>query len=181
MDCTLELRPERPADLPGIDELNVAAFGRPDEARIVAALRAAEGFDPRLSLVAAEGDRIVGHLLLTPVPVGERETATVVALAPMAVHPGRQKQGIGSGLVRAGLEAARARGYRGMVVLGHPEYYPRFGFVPASRFGIRAPFAAPDEAFLARELVPGGLAGVSGTVKFPPPLAGSAGSEARGA
>jgi putative acetyltransferase len=171
MDCTLEIRPEKPEDLPAIDEVNAAAFGRPDEAKIVAALRETAGFDPSLSLVAMAGGKAVGHLLLTPVPiVGEAEFGGVVALAPMAVLPARQKRGIGSGLVRAGLEAARARGHRAVVVLGHPAYYPRFGFVPASRFGIRAPFEAPDEAFLARELVPGGLAGVAGTVRYPPPL-----------
>jgi putative acetyltransferase len=171
MNCALDIRPERPADRPAIDQVNVSAFGRPDEARIVAALREAAGFDPELSLVAIIDGRPVGHLLLTPVIIeGPGEFGGSVALAPMAVLPGLQRRGIGSGLVRAGLEAARARGHRAVLVVGHPEYYPRFGFVPASRFGIRAPFEVPDEAFLARELVPGGLAGVIGTVRYPPPL-----------
>ena len=172
MDCSLEIRTERPADLPAIDQVNVAAFGRPDEARIVAALRDAAGFDPALSLVATVDGRPVGHLLLTPVTIaGEAEFDDVVALAPMAVLPALQRRGIGSGLVRAGLELARARGPPAGLVVGPPEYYPRFGFVPASRFGIRPPFEVPDEAFLAREVAPGGLAGVAGTVKYPPPLA----------
>ena len=171
MESTVEIRPEGPADLPAIDEVNRVAFGRPDEARIVAALREAKGFDPALSLVAGASGRVVGHLLLTAVAVeGEGPARPVLALAPMAVLPGWQKRGIGSGLIRAGLEAARARGHRAVVVLGHPAYYPKFGFVPASAHGIRAPFPVPDEAFLVREVIPGGLAGLAGTVRYPPAL-----------
>ena len=169
MEGTIEIRPEEAADLPAIDEVNRAAFGRPVEAQLVASLRGTSAFDPALSLVATAGGRVVGHLLLTRVTIeGEGPARPALSLAPMAVLPGLQKRGIGSGLIRAGLEAGRARGHRLVVVVGHPAYYPRFGFVPASRYGIRAPFAAPDEAFLVRELFLGGLEGTAGTVRYPP-------------
>lgn len=171
MEGTLEIRPEGPADLPAIDEVNRVAFGRLAEARLVAALRESRAFDPALSLVATAERRIVGHLLLTPVAIeGEGAAWPALALAPMAVLPGWQRRGIGSGLVRAALEAGRARDHRVVLVVGHPEYYPRFGFVPAGPLGIRAPFPVPDAAFLVRELVPGGLAGMAGTVRYPPPF-----------
>ena len=98
-----------------------------------------------------------------------RQIADVVlhALAPMAVHPDFQRRGVGSALVRAGLEAARRLGHKSVVVLGHAEYYPRFGFVPARPRGIEPPLQAPDEAFMLIELVPGALAGVRGTVRYP--------------
>jgi putative acetyltransferase len=89
----------------------------------------------------------------------------------MAVTPTRQRAGIGSALVRAGLDACRQSGARGVIVLGHADYYPRFGFVPASRFGLRSDYEVPDEVFMALELEPGGLAGAAGLAHYHPALA----------
>jgi putative acetyltransferase len=173
MEGTIVIRPEERADGPAIDEVHRVAFGGPAEAALVAALRATPEFDPALSLVATADGRVVGHLLLTPVLVeGDGAARPALALAPMAVLPGWQKRGIGSGLIRAGFEAGRRRGHGAVLVVGHPAYYPRFGFVPAGTLGIRAPFEVPDEAFLARELAPDGLRGVAGTVRYPPAFAG---------
>ena len=91
-----------------------------------------------------------------------------LGLAPMAVAPEYQQQGIGSALVRSGLEHCRAAGYKAVIVLGHPRYYPRFGFVPASHFNIRSQYDAPDEAFMALELEPGALGEIGGVVKYHP-------------
>ena len=86
----------------------------------------------------------------------------------MAVLPDHQKQGIGSAMVRSGLDACRQAGHRIVIVLGHADYYPRFGFTPAGDRGLRPPFPAPDEAFMALALVPAGLDKISGTVRYPP-------------
>jgi putative acetyltransferase len=94
-----------------------------------------------------------------------------MGLAPMAVLPARQRQGIGSALVRDGLGRCRELGYEAVVVLGHPGYYPRFGFVPASRFGIGCEYDVPAEVFMALELVPGALRGKPGTIRYHPAFA----------
>jgi putative acetyltransferase len=130
-----------------------------------------------LSLVAVEAPEVVGHILFSPVtiepvgePAGESSAGRVTALGlgPMAVLPTRQRQGIGSLLVRTGLEACRAAGHGCVVVLGHPEYYPRFGFAPASRYGVRWEHPAPDEAFMLLELRAGALGGRGGIVRYQP-------------
>ncbi|MGP9536483.1 GNAT family N-acetyltransferase [Brachybacterium sp. AOP43-C2-M15] len=146
-------RAEQPQDSPALRELLLAAFPTAEEADLVDALRA----DPAawidgLSTVALDGERIVSHALLTRASV---DGEPVLALAPCATLPGHQRRGAGSAAIRAGLAAARARGENVVVVLGHPGYYPRFGFTPASGAGITAPFEAPDDAFLALALDPG--------------------------
>ncbi|MCW8139428.1 MAG: N-acetyltransferase, partial [Planctomycetota bacterium] len=128
----ITVRPEAPGEVEAIRRVNDAAFGRPDEGRLVDALRGAAR--PFVSLVAREGDEVVGHALFTPVTVGA--TSSALALGPMAVVPGRQGVGVGSALVRAGLDACRALGHEVVFVLGHPGYYPRFGFVPAGPRGL---------------------------------------------
>ncbi len=169
------LRPEQPDDHAAIAEVHRSAFGQENEARLVAALRDAEGFDPQLSLVALRGDAVVGHILFSPIHI-ERDgndvpaIARALALAPMAVRPAYQRQGIGSALVRAGLKACGCAGYRMVVVLGHADYYPRFGFTPAGQRGVRAPFEVPDEAFMVLSLVDGGLDDVAGIVRYPAPF-----------
>lgn len=163
------IRQEQPADYPAIDEVNTSAFGQPNEARLVRRIREAEGFDPRLSLVALDDEQILGHIHFSPIRIEDQgKTHAALALAPMAVRPEVQRQGIGSRLVTAGLAACRDAGYDIVVVLGHAEYYPRFGFAPASRHGIKPPFPVPDEAFLIQALTPGALDGVRGTVHYPP-------------
>jgi putative acetyltransferase len=158
------IRPERESDHRAVRELNRLAFGGEDEARIIDALRGAA--DPLISCVAVRDEKVVGHILFTPVELTPVRKA--LGLGPMAVLPELQNQGIGSALVRAGLDAARVLGCEAVVVLGHPAYYPRFGFVPAVSRGLACEFPAPDEAFMVLELVAGSLAGCSGVVKYRP-------------
>ena len=148
----VQLRSERPEDFDAIDRVNRLAFGQSEEAEIVARLRTSSAFIPQLSIVAEEDGEIVGHILLTRVELDPPSDARVISLAPMAVVPERQRQGIGSGLVRAGLDAARELGEEVVVLVGHPEYYPRFGFKLASRFGMTNPFPGTEEAFFALAL-----------------------------
>ena len=171
-DHDLCIRPECPDDLAAIRAVHTAAFGRPAEARLVDALRDMSAFVPELSLVAVADDAIVGHVLFSRIEIhGSERTVAALALAPLAVLPGWQRRGIGRQLVRAGHERARALGHRLVVVLGHPEYYLRFGFVPASSYGIAAPFAVPNDAFMVAELQPGAAADAAGVVEYPPPFA----------
>ena len=163
----LTVRAEAPEDFEAIGEVNRQAFGGEDEARLVGALRA--GGYARLSLVAEEGGRVVGHILFSDLPiVTQRCTLQALSLAPLAVLPDRQRQGIGSRLVREGLRACADAGHRIVVVLGHPDYYPRFGFSSRLAERLKAPFSGP--AFMALELVPGALAGVAGQLRYPPPF-----------
>ncbi len=163
----ITIRPEAPEDVAVIRRVNEEAFGGIVEADIVEKLRSRQGF--ALSLVATDVDKVVGHILFSPVAVESESTSfEVMALAPMAVLLAYQRKGIGSQLVRAGLEGCRRLGYEIVVLLGHPDYYPRFGFVPAMPKGIDCEFEAPDEAWMILELREGVLAGRKGTVKFQP-------------
>jgi putative acetyltransferase len=128
-----------------------------------------DGGYARLSLVAQEGAKTVAHILFSDLPiVTQAGTLPALALAPLAVLPDRQRQGIGSRLVREGLRACAGAGHRVVVVLGHPDYYPRFGFSARLAERLQAPFAGPS--FMALELVPGALAGVAGRVRYSPPF-----------
>lgn len=165
---TTIIRPERADDYVAIAEVNRLAFGRDNEARLVAAIRQAESFDPALSLVAVHADRVVGHILFSLIHIeSDRGRIPAVALAPMAVLPDFQRQGIGTELVRQGLEVCRRAGHVIVIVVGHPDYYPRFGFVPAASHGIQAPFPVPDEAFMVLALAPRGLDEISGVIRYP--------------
>ncbi|MBF8186163.1 N-acetyltransferase [Nonomuraea sp. K274] len=160
-------RPETERDIPAIREVNLAAFPTPMEADLVDALRADPAWLPGLSLVAEDAaGEVVGYALLTRCHVGD---SPAVALAPCAVLPARQRQGAGSAAIRAGLAAARAMGENLILVLGHPEYYPRFGFARASAYGIRLSFEVPDEAMMAL-VFDESLPVPSGTVVYPPPF-----------
>ena len=165
----MHLRPEVPSDAAAVHEINVAAFGRDEEARLVALLR--EQARPVVSLVAEEDGTLVGHVMFSPVAL-HRFTRLMMGLAPMAVTPARQRRGIGSALVRAGLDRCTDLGAAAIVVLGHPDFYPRFGFVPAALFGLACEYDGPAEAFMATELVPGALQGAAGTVSYHPAFAG---------
>ena len=165
------VRPETANDHAAIREVNALAFGREVEARLVENLRRLPDFIPELSLVAAETGRVVGHILFSPMTIETKDGAVpALALAVLAVRPEFQNQGIGSALVREGLERCRSLGHRIVVVVGHPEYYPRFGFSPARARNLEAPFPVPDEAFLVLGLVPGALDNVAGVVRYPPPF-----------
>jgi len=164
----ITIRAEHPQDLPGVRYVNELAFGQLLEASLVEKLR--EQCAEALSLVADEGGRVVGHILFTPVVV-EHGTRRIVGmgLAPMAVVPERQRLGIGSQLVRRGLEIVAERGCPFVIVVGHPQYYPRFGFEPASKYNLRCQWeSVPDEAFMALILDPGSMAGVSGVATYRP-------------
>ena len=160
------VRPEHPDDRASVREVNERAFGRASEADLLEVLR--RSADPYVSLVAEEDDRVVGHIFFSPVDIESDRLGLVMGLAPMAVIPERQREGIGSSLVRAGLTAVGRLGAEAVVVLGHPEYYPRFGFTPAATFGLRSEYNVPDEVFMALEIRPGALEDVSGIVKYDP-------------
>lgn len=161
----ITVRFEQPGDETGIREVNEQAFGEPLEARLVDALRVTPAY---LSLVATIADRVVGHILFTPITIEPPVDRRIAGLAPMAVRPEHQRSGIGSQLIRAGLEECRRDGYSAVVVLGHPEYYPRFGFAPANTFCLTCEFPSPPEAFMAIELEAGALAGIAGVVRYRP-------------
>jgi putative acetyltransferase len=177
----LSIRPEAPADAGAIHALNVAAFGGDVEAALVDTLRDADGLTLSLvgrvapaqrSAVAIEAGTLVGHIAFSPVTVKREDGARFegIGLAPMAVAPSAQRSGVGSQLVRAGLERLARGGHRFCVVLGHPEYYPRFGFVRASTFGLSWTQEVPGGAFMARALTEGGLEGVTGVVRYRPEI-----------
>ncbi len=158
-------RRETAADRAGVHAVNATAFDRADEADLVDALRAdPKAWLPDLSYVAEAPDgTIAAYALITRCHVDAGEAA---ALAPVAVRPEHQRSGAGSAVVRAVLEAARARGERLVLVLGHPGYYPRFGFVPASEYGIRPGFDVPSEHLMALVL-DGSSAVAPGTIRYP--------------
>lgn len=167
------LRPERPIDSTAIANLNDRAFGGVFESRLVDVIRTGKNFIPELSIVAVNDDGIVGHILFSKIMIkGESGDVETLALAPMAVLPEYQKQGIGRKLITYGLEQARECGYDSVIVLGHKEYYPKFGFRPASHWNIRSPFQVEDEYFMALELRAGALDGTAGTVEYPPEFMG---------
>jgi putative acetyltransferase len=169
MKLAVDIRPETPTDSPSIRQVNEQAFGRSFEADIPDKVRQSSGFVPELSLVAEQNGQIVGHALFSKVTIeGPDRSWLVLALGPIAVKPEFQKQGIGGEMIRAGLERATAWGYGVVVLIGHPTYYPRFGFVPASQYGLRCAIPVPDEVFMAILLRPDGLDGIQGTVVFPP-------------
>ena len=164
----MTIRKETPNDHEQVRKILALAFGRENEGRLVERLRKSPRFVPELSLVAEIGDEIIGHILFFPIAVkSDGPQHSSLALAPVSVVPEYQGKGIGSQLITEGLKRAKELGYQSVIVPGHPEYYPKFGFKPASEWNIRAPFEVPDEAFLAIELEEDGLRGVSGTVEYP--------------
>lgn len=158
-----------PAHADAVSGIVTAAFDRPEEAHLVDALR--DGGKAVIELVALHDGVVVGHILFSPVTADDAPDARLLGLAPVSVSPHAQRQGLGGALIREGLSRAAALGYQGVVLLGHPEYYPRFGFVPASRFGIRCEYDCPDEAFMALPLAPGALDNIHGLVKYAPEFA----------
>ena len=165
------IREEQQDDQREVYLVNKLAFGRENEARLVDVLRNGRSFVPGLSIVAVKGKEVVGHILFTRVSIkinnGGGKEHLSLSLAPMAVRPGFQNQGIGSRLVRYGLEKASKMGFASVVVLGHREYYPRFGFIAAATFGLEPPFEVPRGVFMAVELRKDGLKGAGGIVQYP--------------
>jgi putative acetyltransferase len=165
------IRPEIPHDIQNIRHVNEQAFGRPDEADIVDSLRQRGALV--LSLVALLDEQVVGHIGFSPVTIkSEKSSFEAIALGPMAVLPSHQRTGIGSQLVRVGLEECRRLGQSIVIVLGHPEFYPRFGFKPSLPFGIRWEQDVPAEVFMVAELNEGALEGCGGVVVYQPEFGG---------
>jgi putative acetyltransferase len=164
------IEPERPADVPGVRRVVEAAFDTPAEADLVEALRDSDGFVPECALVARDGedgeDGVVGQVLLTETGLLDAWPAALT-LAPVAVHPGRQGEGIGGDLVRAGLENAHREGYDLVFLHGDPDFYGQFGFEPAVPAGVENSLDLPDPDFQVCELTPGALEAAEGRVSYP--------------
>jgi len=161
----MEVRAERSEDIEAIRRVNVAAFGRESEADLVDRLR---GVASTFSFVAVEFEQIIGHIFFSSVAIEGAcvDDFFVLGLAPLAVLPDHQRQGIGSLLIQHGLEKCAQFGFRAVVVLGSPAYYPRFGFISAKEKGLRCVYTVPDQAFMVLELASGALEGCVGIVKY---------------
>lgn len=157
----ITIRGEEPGDIPAIRHVHVQAFGRTQEAKIVDALR--DSGAAALSLVATMAGQVVGHILFSPISVGD---AVGVGLAPLAVLPEHQRRGIGGTLIAAAIERLRAAGCPFVIVLGHADYYPRFGFVPASTRSVRCEWDVPDHAFMVLVLDETTMRSVSGVATY---------------
>lgn len=163
------IRQEYTGDFDEVFEVNKLAFGQENEAILVELLRKSSAFVPELSLVATLDDKIVGHILFTKIKIvsDNGDETDSLALAPMAVRPGFQHQGIGGQLISRGLERAGELQYKSVIVLGHEHYYPKFGFLPADKWNITCPYDVPANVFMALELVTDGLKDAGGLVKYP--------------
>jgi putative acetyltransferase len=160
-EMMIEIREERPDDVEAIRDVNKRAFSQDQEGNIVDALRSNGG--ALLSLVATANGRVVGHIMYSPIAVSDAQGA---ALGPMAVLPEHQREGIGSKLIEAGTQKLNDAGYPFIIVLGHANYYPRFGFKPASSFGIKCEWEVPDDVFMLLVLDHEKMQGVSGLAKY---------------
>ena len=164
----ITIRKENQSDYSDVFNLNKVAFEQDAESKLIDLLRKGLAFIPELSIVAETNDEIVGHILFTKIKIKAENgnEYSSLALAPMSVTPKFQSKGIGGKLIKHGLNTAKELGYESVIVLGHKDYYPKFGFKVASLWNIKAPFEVPDEAFMAIELVENGLEGISGIVKY---------------
>jgi putative acetyltransferase len=161
---SIDVRFERADDAGAVREVNDQAFGSPVEAQIVERLRASPGC---ISLVATRNDLVIGHIFFSPVSLEPSVGFRVAGLGPMAVRPEDQRAGVGGQLIRAGLEACRQHGYSAVVVVGHPAYYPRFGFEPAHTRGLTLPdFDVPQDVFMVIELEAGVRERLKGAVRY---------------
>lgn len=148
----MKLRPETESDYAAIATVVTQAFGQANEAQLIDRIRSSDRYCPSLAIVAELEGAIVGHILFSYVDLVSEESRSILSLAPVAVQPALQKQGIGSALVQAGLTVADSLGEALIVVLGHPQFYPRFGFKPSVEYAIESPFPVPDAAFMVKPL-----------------------------
>jgi len=163
----ITIRKEEENDSIQIYEVNKLAFQQENEGKLIEKIRKSENFIPELSMVAELDKKIVGHILFSKIKIVGESDYESLALAPIAVIPEFQKKGIGSELIKKGMDKAKEQGFDSIIVLGHKEYYPKFGFQRASRWDIKCPFEVPDDVFMAIELTEKGLEGKAGTVKYP--------------
>lgn len=163
----IEIREETEKDYAEVFRVVSLAFGQEDEAKLVEKLRRVE---PHISLVAETDGKIVGHIFFSPMTF-EGEKTDFLGLAPMAVSPEFQNQGVGSNLVTEGLKICVEKGFTAVFVLGHANYYPRFGFETAKAKGFSCEYPVPDEHFMVLELEKDALKGKSGLVKYSPEFA----------
>lgn len=166
----IEIRQENENDFSGVFDVNKLAFGRENEANLVNLLRKSKAFIPELSLVATLGSEIVGYILFTKIQIVNAKNSVTesLALAPVAVQPNFQHKGIGGQLIKYGLNKAREMQYKSVIVLGHKNYYPRFGFEATTKWHIESPFQLSDSGnFMGMELVTDGLKNAQGLVKYP--------------
>lgn len=167
---SITVRPESSDDIRAIDVVHISAFGGDAEAHLVSTLRESTSYNRELSLVAELGGRIVGHVLLTRVPLRRNgEELHVLVLGPISVVPSQTHRGIGSRLINASIQLAREKGYGSIAALGHPDYYKRFGFVLGKDLGVSCNLPAPEDALTVMEIVDGNLAG-GGYIEYPEPF-----------
>lgn len=158
------IRMEKTDDHAAIREVNLKAFPSDVESILVERLRNSMNV---ISMVAVVEGKVVGHILFSPLTIeNDKESFPALILAPIAVLPEYQNQGIGSKLVEEGIIECRNKGHSIIILVGHPEYYPRFGFKPAEQNGIQHPFEVPDDVFMVYELVPDTLHRVNGVLKY---------------
>lgn len=170
MNDQIIIRQENGGDFKKVFELNKNAFGQTNEAKLVDTLRNnPKVFIPKLSMVATYNNQLVGYILFTKIHImtNNKSLHESLALAPMAVIPKLQNKGIGGQLIKKGFDVAKELGFKSVIVLGHEQYYPKFGFKPSEKWDIKAPFEVPPNAFMAIELVKSGLKVISGTVIYP--------------
>jgi predicted N-acetyltransferase YhbS len=172
----LKIRQEQVNDYDLTEKVVKSAFANAEysdqkEHLLVSQIRKSKGFIPKLSLVVTDkvNNKILGHILLSKIKISKDDNESVesLALAPVSVLPEYQNKGIGGLLITEAMKEAKELGYNSVVVLGHPEYYPKFGFKKASLWGIKAPFEVQNEAFMAIELSKNALNNVSGVVEYP--------------
>ena len=171
----ITIKKEQKGDYQITEEVVTSAFKNAEysdhnEHHLVSKIRQSDAFIPELSLVAInqENNRIVGHILLSKIQIaGADRVEESLALAPVSVLPEYQDKGIGKALIREALKTATELDYGSVIVPGHPDYYPKFGFKAGSTYGIQSPFEVPEENFMAVELQANGLENVSGIVEYP--------------
>jgi putative acetyltransferase len=171
----VKVRQETKDDSAEVLEVVRLAFNRKVESQLVEKFRQNPKYIPELSLVAEYEGHVIGHILFFPIEVKvDRETLQTLILAPLSVHPSYQRRGVGGELVTAGLVIVKQLGYHSVLVVGHPEYYPRFGFRRASEWGLSIKEAVPSDAFMAIELVKDGIKSCRESFYFPMELFESA-------
>ena len=162
------IAPETEQEYELIKKVNDLAFNRINEGQLVEKLRNKPCFIRELSLVAKYKEEIIGYALFYPIKIkNDSGTCNSLSLGPVSVLPKYQNKGVGSKLIKTGLEIAGKLGFKAVIVIGHPRFYPRFGFEKASKWRIVSPYPVPEEAFLAKELVANGLNACDGTIQYP--------------